>query len=159
MIWMSEVEVKEIINSLSIDDIMLEYGSGGSTLEFSKYVKKYISIEHDKEWYDKIKSQIKPNVDIYHIEANKPRSFPYVKYEEFEDYILFIHKISSNINFNKVLIDGRARVWCAENVIPYIDKSSIVYIHDWPEREFYHTVLKWYELIKVVDKLAVLRKK
>ena len=37
------------------DYSMLEWGSGGSTIEFSQqYVKEYYSIEHNKEWHDKV---------------------------------------------------------------------------------------------------------
>lgn len=34
--------------------IVFEYGSGGSTLFFQKYVKKIISIEHNRIWYKKM---------------------------------------------------------------------------------------------------------
>ena len=49
---------------LSPETIMLEYGSGGSTLYFSKFVKEYYSIEHDKKWYDEIKIKISDNDKI-----------------------------------------------------------------------------------------------
>ena len=38
---------------------MLEWGSGGSTLYFSKHVKEICSFEHNIEWYKKISKQIK----------------------------------------------------------------------------------------------------
>lgn len=39
---------------------MIEWGSGGSTLMFLPYFKegKFISIEHNREWYDKVNAAI-----------------------------------------------------------------------------------------------------
>jgi len=45
----------------------LEWGAGGSTLYFSKIVSSYVSIEHDKSWYDKLTSQIDDNVELLHV--------------------------------------------------------------------------------------------
>ena len=63
-IWMSQAEIEMIEKYLSPETIMLEYGSGGSTLYFSKFVKEYYSIEHDKKWYDEIKIKISDNDKI-----------------------------------------------------------------------------------------------
>ncbi len=53
--WMNQKEVELIEKYLNKDTIMLEWGSGGSTLYFSKKVKTLYSIEHDKTYYNKIK--------------------------------------------------------------------------------------------------------
>lgn len=53
---------------------MVEWGSGGSTLMFLPYFKmgKLISIEHNKEWYDKVCDELKsgnyPTEYIQHID-------------------------------------------------------------------------------------------
>ena len=52
--WMDIKEKQLILDCLNPDTIMLEWGSGGSTIEFSSVVKKYYSIEHNAEWYDNI---------------------------------------------------------------------------------------------------------
>ena len=53
-----------------------------------------------------------------------------------------------------ILIDGRARTDCAYKVLNYIDKGSIVFIHDfWPRSE-YHKVFEWYdEVVSIKDTL------
>lgn len=56
--WMGEREKKLITKHFSPEKTMLEWGSGGSTIEFSQNLKKYYSIEHDEEWYNKVNDEI-----------------------------------------------------------------------------------------------------
>ena len=49
--WMSKEEIKLIEKYLNKNQVVLEWGSGGSTAHFSKFVKEWYSIEHDKDWY------------------------------------------------------------------------------------------------------------
>ena len=48
--WMSKEEINLIEKYLKKDHITLEWGSGGSTAHFSKLVKEWNAIEHNKEW-------------------------------------------------------------------------------------------------------------
>ena len=52
--WMSRSEIELILSFLQKEDVMLEYGCGGSTMLFPKYVKEYHSIESDKSWADSV---------------------------------------------------------------------------------------------------------
>ena len=45
--YMEDNEIKLIEYYLNTNDTMFEWGSGGSTLWFSKFVKKYYSIPID----------------------------------------------------------------------------------------------------------------
>ena len=58
-VWMHEEEKAVIEKYLNPDVTMMEWGSGGSTIEFSKQVKKYYSVEHNWEWYNKVNNVIK----------------------------------------------------------------------------------------------------
>ena len=73
---MHEKEYGYIESYLKNDMTMLEWGSGGSTLYFPKFVESYHSIEHDQGWYDKIKPQISDNVDYYHVPSSVPWERP-----------------------------------------------------------------------------------
>jgi hypothetical protein len=68
---MHEKEYKFLEKFLTPDDILLEWGSGNSTIYYSGIVKKLISIEHDIYYYDQIKKTIDvydiKNVDLIHI--------------------------------------------------------------------------------------------
>lgn len=52
---------------------MLEWGCGGSTLYFPKLVKNYVSIEHNQEWYEKLKPQLLDNVELYFVALHKEK--------------------------------------------------------------------------------------
>lgn len=162
--WMSLQEISLIENYLTPDMTMLEWGSGGSTVTFSKSVAKYYSIEHVKDWYSKVDQklaelQLKGKVDNILIEPDLPRTIP-TKYEEFKTYIEYVDKL--NIKYDAVLIDGRARAQCAERVLDYLNPGAVVFIHDFWQRPQYHSVLEFYTEIASVkygQSLVVLKKK
>ncbi len=62
--WMSEEEKNLILSFINKNDIMLEYGCGGSTLFFPKYVDRYYSIESDQLWADSVKKKIPKNAPL-----------------------------------------------------------------------------------------------
>ncbi|MBY9006561.1 MAG: hypothetical protein KGD63_07360 [Candidatus Lokiarchaeota archaeon] len=147
-IFMSKEQIKTIKKYLKEEDIMLEWGSGGSTAYFSQLVKKYISIEHNKEWYSIVKKYISKKVELHYIKSNMTPS-QLTKRCEFVDYIEKVNKLNVN-KFNKVLIDGRARTYCAIEILPYLDEKSIVFIHDFHVRPRYKSILKYYDLIEEI---------
>lgn len=66
---------------------------------------------------------------------------------------------SSSNAFTVALVDGRFRVACALKAIWHLDHSrGVLLVHDWVARsEQYHApILKRYELVEVIDRLAVL---
>lgn len=71
-VFMSKAQVNGIENYLTPEDIMLEYGSGGSTLQFSNWSKQYYSIEHEKEWYNKLvpETSKRQNIHYYFVSPN-----------------------------------------------------------------------------------------
>ncbi len=111
--------------NLRQDMILYEYGSGLSTLYFSPKVKKIISIEHDKEWYNKTHEELKEkaqNCEYHLIEPEyiyagmpKPVKKVYLShlYQKlhFRTYIHSIDKYPEKY-FDLVFIDGRARIGC-----------------------------------------------
>jgi hypothetical protein len=159
--FMHEKEYKFIESHLNNQMTMLEWGSGGSTLYFSKLVKNYHSIEHDQEWYDKIEPQIDDNVIYHHIPSSVPWERPSdwrenpehhntpVKY--FEEYINFVDEL--DIKFDCVLVDGRCRVHCAIKALSYLKDDGVLFFHDfYPRRKYgYYDVLYYYDPIGGVE--------
>jgi len=164
--WMSKEVIKSIKSYLNKNQVFFEWGAGGSTIEFSKYVKRYYSVEHDFEWYNLVKNRLKKkaNVKIYYLPpcTENLKWFPIFnegKYTDFKNYVRFVNNIGLlGIKFDVVLIDGRARVDCAIEVLPYLSKDAIVFIHDF-DRQYYWKVLKYYEIVDIVDNLVELRRK
>lgn len=171
---MSEEEIALIERYLKNDFSMLEYGSGGSTLRFSPLVKKYYSIESDKEWADKVMQENPPNVNLLLAQPKASEDVIQVCEREMklrEDYswdTLFetsFYKIfdqyvnghkyfdtsdkPSNAQFDAVLIDGRARQHCAKSIYNIIDENAVVFVHDFFPRldVHYGPILEKYKII------------
>jgi hypothetical protein len=159
---------------LTKESVVLEYGSGGSTVAFGGDAKEWHSIEHDKEWFDRVQEALLPtksaperykNVHCY-LAENTPLSKEARERavdsfgedvvidgieDEFKDYINMVHKIGVK-KYDIVLIDGRARALCLEQILPYLKETSFVYVHDWQRAE-YHACdnLKYYTDEKVIS--------
>lgn len=119
--WMSPNQIVAILKLLKPHHIMLEWGSGGSTILFSPFVKRYYSLEHNKDWFygvrnELIKNKIGHNVVLYWIE---------VLNNDYKEYVRKIEDLKVQ-KFDIVLIDGRRRVHCAVELLPYITKKSYV---------------------------------
>ena len=67
---MSDWEILKCEEYVEGKDLMLEWGAGGSTLYYSSMVKKFVSIENDKAWYDKIMSHKNDNTEIHLVDLH-----------------------------------------------------------------------------------------
>lgn len=169
---MHEFEYKFIEKFLEKTDILLEWGSGNGTIYFSNLVKKIISIEHDKDYYDIIRKTIDAyniqNLELYHVPGVKVQNQKKERHIAFADYINF--PIINNLKFNKVLIDGRARKHCAIAISDYIDYDTLVFIHDfnfnnvegYEDENYFNDILEKYYIFDRVTKgqgIVALKKK
>lgn len=145
---MHKHEYQLIEKYINKDDILLEWGTGNSTLYFSSLVKQIISVEHDKDWIDNIQKAIDnydiPNIQLNYIPAHSPDPIP-CRYEQFKSYVNF--PVENKLKFTKVLVDGRARKYCAKSIYNMIDENVIVFIHDF-NRLDYQMTLKYYDIIE-----------
>ena len=96
---------------------MLEYGSGGSTIEFPKRVKKYYSIAHDAQWHERIKK------DTEHQE-----NLTLILEEDRKKYV----EVPKDLNemFDIILIDGISRLECALFSFNYLKDDGLLLVHD-----------------------------
>ena len=149
-VWMNEREQAVIEKYLNPEVTMMEWGSGGSTIEFSKKVKKYYSVEHNWQWYNEVKQAVPSNVALYYRENKElPDDYSQAEYQHYGEYLDIVYEIGEM--FDVVLIDGRARRLCALKIMPYLKPNAIVIIHDWCLRPMYHCVLDYYDLVDRVD--------
>ena len=129
----------------------LEWGGGYSTLIFPQFAgqnTKWVSVEHNKDWAEKIKRINKnPNVTISHVPQNNPsvgslgEDETVINFEDYKDYLEFPSQFAS---FDFILIDGRARKYCLVEALDFSKKNSIVVLHD-AERKQYHQALEHYK--------------
>lgn len=102
---------------------VFEFGCGGSTFWWASNVKRVVSVEHDKEWYKKVFSNLPSNVTLTHIEL-----------EYGGHYAKEVSKYRSE--FDVIVIDGRDRVNCALNALGALTGKGII-IWDNSDREEY----------------------
>ncbi|CAN5134357.1 hypothetical protein BH09PAT1_BH09PAT1_2790 [soil metagenome] len=149
-------EIAFLKSLLQPDNVMLEWGCGGSTLEYSKYVKEYYSIEHSKIWADKISQQATANTHIFHIEPEFAHSgFDPAKRGQFTSYVNF--PLTLNKDFDIIIIDGRDRLNCSKVAKQLLKSDGLLLLHDFfPSRmPRYGKIVKDYEPIVQVGSLAV----
>ncbi len=172
--WISPDAIQALRELLNDKMTGFEYGSGGSTIFYSRLLKTVHSIEHYEPWFKKVKGMINelkitnakldlvlPNkpVDQQHLSSKAQllltsEEFP-VKDEVFDKYVHVISQYDdSSLDF--VSIDGRARVSCAEMAIPKL-KSGGILLLDNSERARYkkiHTLLSSWAKISTTTGLT-----
>ena len=168
---MHEHEYKFIERYLKREDVLLEYGAGNSTLYFSDFVKKLISLEHDVDYYNQIKKCIDgygaDNVELYHVEPTI-KDTKVKRYDQLKDYIEF--PVKKEFKFNKILIDGRARKECALFLSDHISNDDVVFIHDFNSNNiegyiddnYHNEILAKYDIIEFEQRgqgIVALKKK
>lgn len=92
----------EFLSSIDFSNCqVLEYGSGNSTLWWQRRVRKLVSVESDRAWFDRVSKQLvdKKNVD-------------YVFCDDSERYV----NQSQIENYDIIIIDGSFRRRCTEVV-------------------------------------------
>lgn len=169
-VWMSLQEASLIESYLDAQDVMLEFGAGYSTMWFSQFVKDYYSIEHNETWFNVIKAQINATRKNVHLQVAPVEKgykgwgggFEEGTYQQFEHYVKAVDNFKVT-RFDKVLVDGRARAFCLEYVLKFLHPKSLVFIHDYQDRYFYHgTAEQFYQKVAETyegQSLAVLRPK
>lgn len=111
---------------------VFEFGSGNSTIWFSKFGCKIVSVEHDKTWYDIMQPTLSKNPKI----SYKLRDLESKKYiDEVTNY---------SDEFDIIVLDGRERVQCCLNALPALKKGGVI-LWDNSDRTEYEEGYKFLE--------------
>jgi len=122
--WVTYSFIDFISDRLDKNMDIFEYGSGNSTLWYAQKVNSVTSVEHDKQWFEKIKNSMPDNVSIYNEELIYGGNYS---------------KFSENLEqkFHIVIVDGRDRINCIKSAINSIKSDNGVVVLDDSERESY----------------------
>ena len=131
-------------------DAMFEYGCGGSTMLFSRYVDLYRSVEHVRDWHYQMAPHVPKNVQLFLKEplGQAIRPFGPGDVQRQSEYINAIHM--DNTIYDYILVDGRCRVECARQAVSHMNEDSLLYVHDY-ERVKYHIIENF---LKLKEKLV-----
>jgi len=148
-------------------NIVLEYGSGGSTFVGAENCSKVISIESSCQWMMELVSSLGEKgllnkvmpiwVDIgptrawgHPVDASKRKNWPLYSKKPW----LYCQKES--VQPDLVLIDGRFRVSCFLACCFYTQRPIKVLFDDFANRHKYHVVKELFQPVEVFDdRLAV----
>lgn len=155
-VMMSITEARTIVKYLKPEHVVFEWGSGYSTGFFSKFVRSWQSVEHDKNWFERVKAMTKhqSNVFLGFVAANDAKKLQErpSRSSTYSAYIQAIDSVQGPID--RVLVDGRARPQCALHALAKLrGPNSLVFIHDWhePRRVYYRIVLDFFDVVEAVE--------
>lgn len=102
------------------DKSVFEFGSGNSTIFWAKRCKKAVSIEDNKDWYEKVTPSLPSNVE-------------YKLVPEKADYVKSISKFAEG--FDIIIIDGNHRFDCTVEALKKLNSDGIIILDnsDWHE--------------------------
>lgn len=127
--WVTYPFLEFFEERLNNEFIMFEYGSGNSTLYYSKRVKQLVTVEHDSTWFNQVKKRLPENVNIMY------KALEYGgEYAEAAS--------STNQKFQIIIVDGRDRVNCCRNAIGALTEDGVVVLDD-SERPQYQPALDY----------------
>ncbi len=154
--WMTPAAI-DILNAVLTPGMKgFEFGSGRSTLFIAPRVKELVSLEHDQQWFAHIEAELKDkklsNVNYVKIlpdgGASKAIGYPRSNYENYimpatpatcyTQYYSYIDQFP-DASFDFIIVDGRARVECAQHAIPKLKPGGML-ILDNAERLRYRAV-------------------
>ena len=100
-------------------DLMLEFGSGRSTLWFARRLSTVVSVEHDPVWYNLVDGMIK-EAQVHNVIYLK-KSIDGSPAEYSQVPLQF-----ENNSLDIVLVDGRLRDLCANACLPKIKPGGLL---------------------------------
>ena len=108
----------EYIKQLDYSDkTIFEYGSGNSSRFWSALAKQVVSVEDDKEWYEK----------------TRPSSGDNLKLVLAADKAAYINEILNHDLFNVIIVDGSHRYECAQQALKRLRPGGMIILDnsDW----------------------------
>ena len=131
-------------------DVILEYGSGGSTCEAAEMAEKTVfSVESDKNWCDGLRQWFvghppRANLHLHHVDLGptekwgKPQSDKH--WRRFHRYPYSIWQTQDFRHPDVVLVDGRFRAACFLATLFSITRPINLLFDDYTDRASYHEV-------------------
>lgn len=151
--WLTFAAIDLLKKNIRKGAKIFEFGGGGSTLFFLKFDATVVTVEHNKEWFDRLKDHINSKnweghfvppdpvgtIKIDSLQINDPGDYysddSEFKNVTFKSYSSLIDKYPGAY-FDIVLIDGRSRTSCIKHSLNKIKPGGYL-ILDNAEREYY----------------------
>jgi hypothetical protein len=127
--------------------VVLEYGSGGSTLLAAEGGRRVFSVESDRAWADRVAAelaQVSERAVVHHVDVGPTGEWgaptDAKAHRRFHAYALSVWDRPDFEEPDIVLIDGRFRAACLVAVHLRAKRPTTVLFDDYRRRRFYHGV-------------------
>jgi hypothetical protein len=158
-------ETKALKNMIDEASIILEYGSGGSTIYGGKSnAKAIISTENDKKFLDKVVAEYNkdgPLLVPIHVYVGETKMWGYPINKDYQhrwpEYPVAPWNMAKEkgIDPDTIIIDGRFRVACFLYSIGHAKPGTIIFWDDYVNRGSYHAVEDICKPRKTIGRAAV----
>jgi hypothetical protein len=112
----------EYISQLELRDrVVFEYGLGNSSLFWAGLAGKVFSLDHNREWYDRVSTRAPENVKV-------------LLATDRDEYIRAIHRFE--FDFDVIVVDGIERYQCCKNALEKLKEGGLIILDnsDWYPR-------------------------
>ena len=129
--------------------VILEYGSGGSTVMGAELGKRVVSVESDRDWAQMMRGWFAQNppkgeVDVIWSDVGPTKEWGHPvddrAWKRFARYPLEVWDLPEFAHPDVVLVDGRFRVGCALATAYRITRPVALYFDDYVPRKRFHEV-------------------
>ncbi|PKQ11196.1 MAG: hypothetical protein CVT70_15705 [Alphaproteobacteria bacterium HGW-Alphaproteobacteria-1] len=144
--------------------VILEYGSGGSTVLASEMAGKTVfSVESDKRWTQNLQAYLDQAgtasaVHLHYTSIGKTgkwgRPVDHSGYRGYHRYPLEVWDRPDFVAPDTVLIDGRFREACFYAVMLRCTKKTVVLFDDYADRARYHAVERFAAPVEIRGRMA-----
>jgi protein O-GlcNAc transferase len=139
-----------------------EFGAGGSTcLAVQCGLNQMRSVESDQGWIEQTRNESGPQVEFIHIDINAdPRKWGAPADDSKRDNWPAYSGGLDDLTWTPqvILVDGRFRVACSLKALRVMDDDTILLVHDYTKRFFYHIIEPWFRRIAEVGSMVAFRK-
>ena len=129
--WVTYSFIDFIAERIKKDHTVFEFGSGNSTFYYAHRAQKVVSVEHDKDWFERISAAKPVNSELVFCELHKDGD--YSKMPE-----------SMGQKFDLIIVDGRDRVNCCYHSLPALSERGVIVLDD-SEREIYAAAINFFK--------------
>jgi hypothetical protein len=142
-----EAEAAALRAAYASAGVVLEYGSGGSTVMAAELGAKVFSVESDPDWAAMMQGWFKSNpakgaVQIVHADIGPTRDWGHpeteAQFRKWPDYALKVWEQMGDLHPDVVLVDGRFRLGCFLTTAYQITRPVTLFFDDYTPRAGYH---------------------
>lgn len=125
--WFTYPAVEFLSERLNGNMIVFEFGSGNSTLFFADRVREIYSVEHNKEWFEKVSKSLPSNSYLHLIES--------------ETQLSYLEPMQSkHIKYDLIIVDGIYRNDCLLESIKYLKQGGVIILDDSERGEYFEGI-------------------